>query len=112
MKGPGGPRSKVAGRTPNPEPRAPSPELESIREQIETLDGELLNLLARRVELALEAGSVKRAAGLSTLDPSHEAAVVRRAAESARELGLPEEDVRHLFWQLVGMCRRAQRERE
>lgn len=86
------------------------PSLEEIRRNIEALDAALLDVLARRRALALQAGEIKRLQGLPTLDPGHEAAVVRRAAEAARRLGLPEEDVRHLFWLVVDLCRRAQQE--
>ncbi len=44
------------------------------------------------------------------LDPPREAAIVRRAAALAREAGVDGEEVRALFWQLVGLCRRAQLE--
>ena len=57
-------------------------------------------------------GEVKRELGLPVLDPAREAAVVRRAGSLAREAGLPDEDVRYLFWHLVGLCRRAQLEGE
>jgi chorismate mutase len=44
------------------------------------------------------------------LDPAREAAVVRRSAERARDAGLDEEAVREIFWRLVGLSRRTQRE--
>lgn len=82
--------------------------LEPLRTQIEALDRELVGLIAERVRLARAAGRAKRAAGLPTLDPSREAAVVRRAGALAREAGLADEAVRDVFWQLIGLCRRAQ----
>jgi chorismate mutase len=51
---------------------------------------------------------VKRKAGLPTLDPPREAAVVRRAGALAREAGLDDEDVRYIFWHLIGLSRRMQ----
>jgi chorismate mutase len=44
------------------------------------------------------------------LDPAREAAVVRRAGTVARDAGLEDEDVRYIFWHLIGLSRRAQME--
>ena len=85
-----------------------SENLETLRTEIERVDRELVALLAQRVQLATEVGAVKRARNLPTLDPAREAVVIRRSGELAREAGLPEEDVREIFWHLVGLCRRAQ----
>jgi chorismate mutase len=48
---------------------------------------------------------------LPILDPTREAAVIRRVTEVAREAELPTEPVREIFWQIVGMSRRMQEER-
>ncbi len=83
-----------------------------LRGEIETIDGEILALLERRLELACRVGAGKRKAGLPVLDPAREARVVGRAAAAARRLGLPEEEVRDIFWGVVHLCRTAQREAE
>ena len=82
----------------------------SIRGEIERVDRALMALVAERVELARRVGAAKRALGLPTLDPAREAAVVRRAGALAREVGLDDEDVRYIFWHLIGLSRRAQME--
>ena len=87
-------------------------ELARIREEIERIDREIVELIAERVALARQVGSIKQALGMPTLDPPREAAVVRRAGELAREAGVADEDVRYVFWHLVGLCRRAQLEAE
>jgi chorismate mutase len=84
--------------------------VEGLRAGIEDVDREILERVARRVELARRIGAMKKGAAAATLDPEREAAVIRRAVETARELGLPAEPVRELFWTLVGMCRMAQLE--
>jgi chorismate mutase len=90
------------------EPDGGSQELPRIRAAIERLDRELVALVAERVRLAREVGRLKRLAGVPTLDPAREAAIIRRSATLAREVGLEEEDVRQIFWHLVGLSRRAQ----
>jgi chorismate mutase len=85
-------------------------DLSRIRDEIGELDQELVGLIARRVVLARRIGALKRVAGLPTLDPPREAAVVRRAGALAREAGLDDEDTRYVFWQLIAMSRRAQLE--
>ncbi len=85
-------------------------ELARLRDRLEAVDRELVRLMAERVAVARAIGAAKHAAGLPTLDPAREAAVVRRAASEARVHGLDEEVVRAIFWQLIGLARRAQRE--
>lgn len=82
--------------------------MEPLRARIETIDRSLIALMVERVQVAREIGAAKEALGLPTLDPAREAAVVRRAGELAREHGLEDEDVRSIFWQLIGLSRRAQ----
>lgn len=93
-------------------PDAVTGELTTIRDEIERIDRALIELIAQRVQLARRVGSVKRAAGLPTLDPPREAAVVRRAGVLAREAGLDDEDVRYIFWHLIGLSRRIQMEEQ
>jgi chorismate mutase len=85
-------------------------DLAGVREEIERIDRTLIGLIAERVRLARRVGEAKRELGLPTLDPAREAAVVRRAGTLAREVGLDDEDVRYIFWHLIGLSRRAQME--
>lgn len=85
-----------------------SPDLPDLRDEIRAIDEELLGLVRRRLEVARRVAEAKRKAGLPVLDPAREAAVVRYAGEFAREHDLAEEDVRALYWSLVGLTRRAE----
>jgi chorismate mutase len=85
-----------------------SGELTQIRRDIETLDRRIVELLAERVELGRRTGNLKREAGRPILDAAREAEVIRRAVTAARELGVPQEETREIFWHIVGMSRRAQ----
>lgn len=86
------------------------PELDALRKEVERIDRTFVQLIAERVEIARQIGAVKRERSLPTLDPAREAAVVRRAGSLAREAGLADEDVRYIFWHLIGLSRRAQME--
>lgn len=83
-------------------------ELAGCRAEIERIDNAIVALLAKRMEIGKRTGALKRAAGLPILDPTREAAVIRRVTEVARDAGLPPEPVREVFWRIVGMSRRSQ----
>jgi monofunctional chorismate mutase len=91
---------------------ATSEEVERLRGEIERLDRAIVDLIAERVRLARAVGAAKRAAGVPTLDPAREAAVIRRAGSEARDRGLADEAVREIFWHIIGLSRRAQAEPE
>jgi chorismate mutase len=83
-------------------------DLRRLRTEIERVDRALVELIAERAALGRAVGSAKKRAALAPLDPTREAAVIRRVSELAREVGAPEEDVRYIFWHLIGMSRRIQ----
>ena len=85
-------------------------ELQQLRRTIDALDRDIVAAIARRTALGSRIGEIKQEWGQPVLDPAREAAVVRRAAEHARRLGVNEEAVREVFWRLVGLARRCQRE--
>jgi len=84
--------------------------IDAVRAQIEAIDERLIAAIAERVSLARAAGCAKRANGQPVVDPAREAAVVSRASTLARAHGLPEDDVRALYWRLMAMSRHVQLE--
>ena len=82
--------------------------LEELRSRIEQLDRELVSLIGRRRDLAVEIGRTKQTLGLPIMDPKQEARVVRRAAEIARELGVDEELTRDVIWRIIAAARAVQ----
>ena len=85
-------------------------ELSRLREEIERVDRDIIDLISKRVGLARAVGAAKRAAELPTLDPAREAAVIRQVGVLAREAKLVDDDVRQIFWLIIGLSRRAQME--
>jgi len=67
-------------------------ELARCREEIEHIDNSIISLLAERLSLGKRTGELKRAAGLPILDPTREAAVIRRVTASARPNGAADLD--------------------
>ncbi|MFY9530580.1 MAG: chorismate mutase [Candidatus Acidiferrales bacterium] len=55
------------------------PEIETLRRQVDAIDGELLRLLSRRAQLAVEIGILKRKSGLSVHSSARERALLLRA---------------------------------
>jgi len=98
----------MSGTDDEQEKAAAIEELAKCRVEIERIDHEIISLLAERLVLGKRTGELKRAVGLPILDPTREAAVIRRVTTAAREAGLPPEPVREVFWQIVGMSRREQ----
>ena len=82
--------------------------LEALRKRILEVDEALVGLVGERRALVLEIGRLKAEMGLPVLDPSREAAVVRRAAELARERGVDEELTRDVIWRIMASAREEQ----
>lgn len=82
--------------------------LDRLRASIRAADEELIALVKRRRDLAIEIGRLKAELGLPVLDPPQEAVVVRRAAESARALHVDEELIRDVIWRIIASARDAQ----
>ena len=78
-------------------------ELQTLRGEIDEVDRSLVGLIAVRLDLAREAGLLKDQGGLRYDDPAREAAVVRQAAETARDLELEPEIIRDVFWRLISL---------
>ena len=82
--------------------------LATLREEIEQVDRQIIDLVVHRARLAREAGDVKRIASLPLLDPVREARVMETAAEAARQAGIPDADVRQIFRLLIAIARKSQ----
>ena len=89
-------------------PTIAPPTIASLREEIEAVDERLIAAIAERVALARAVGRVKAAEGQPIIDPAREAAVVMRASALARMAGLPEDEIRALYWKLMALSRKVQ----
>ena len=78
--------------------------IDDIRAEIDEIDGQLLERLSRRAELAVAIGHAKQALGRPIHDPGREAALLARLAE-ANPGPLSEAAVRGVFQAIVRACR-------
>ncbi len=75
--------------------------LEDYRRQIDALDQELIDVLARRFEVVKAVGHYKAGADVSVVQPARAQAVKNRAAEMAAEKGLDPDFIRELYEMMI-----------
>jgi chorismate mutase len=80
------------------------------RREIEEIDSEIIQLIARRLQETKRVFLAKRAVGMEISDPEQEMLVLRRAMDSATELGLDAGAVRDIFEILIAMSLEKQKE--
>jgi prephenate dehydrogenase len=80
-----------------PSLEASTPALEEVREQVEALDQELVELLARRVQLARRAAELKAQAGQDVPEPAREERLLASRREQATARGLEPERMDAVF---------------
>ena len=85
-----------------------SPTLASLRAEIDRIDKDLVDLLNRRSEMAVQIGQIKHAQGLDIWSSSREDEVVARALQASRG-PLPHETLRLIFRELMSSSRSLQR---
>ncbi len=80
-------------------------DLEDWRKEIDVLDRELLTLLNRRAECAIEIGRIKQAIEQPIFVPEREMSILNRILE-LNEGPLDAEAVRRIFQQIIDESRR------
>jgi 3-deoxy-7-phosphoheptulonate synthase len=79
-----------------------------IRGHIDQIDRQVVRLLARRQELAMEIGRVKQVRGMAVQMPDREAELLRIIEDEAAHLGLETGHVRAIFQLVLAESRRLQ----
>lgn len=85
----------------DPSPRS----LPVLRAMIDSLDRDLLQIMARRMSLVAEVAAYKRAHGIRIRDPRRERDVLDDRRDRARELGLPVGEIESIFRVLLRSSR-------
>jgi chorismate mutase len=91
--------------------RADDMSLEELREEIETIDHELVELIAQRTYVAETIAEVKAEQELPTEDEAQEQRVLDRAARNADRFQVDDEIVRDVFRLLIELNKVEQRDR-
>ena len=84
--------------------------LAELREEIEGIDRELVELIARRTYVAGTVADVKAERSLPTTDESQEARVMERAGENAENFDVDANLVKAIFRLLIELNKVEQRE--
>ena len=71
--------------------------LEELRQEIDRLDAQLIEVVARRLQVCCQVAEYKRAHGLPVLQPERAAQVVERAIAQGAAHGLDARFVRALY---------------
>lgn len=71
--------------------------LEELRKEIDAIDHELVELLAKRMHVVDEVGKVKKELQIEPLDTNRWQEVLESKLAMARELGLSEEFVKKIY---------------
>ncbi len=85
-------------------------DLEELRNEIRTIDREIVEQIAQRTYVAESIAAVKRERGLPTTDESQEESVMERAGENAEQFGVDANLVKAIFRLLIELNKVEQRE--
>jgi chorismate mutase len=83
--------------------------LDELRDEIEEIDSEIVESIARRTYVAESIAQVKDERGMEIHDPDREECVLKRVAERAEALDVDPETVREVFELLMDMSKDEQR---
>ncbi len=85
-------------------------ELAGWRAQIDALDTQLLELIEKRAQCALQVGEIKKQNGWPFHDPSREKLIYEKLRQKQRELGgvLPPEAITAIYREIISACRAAE----
>ena len=71
--------------------------MEGLREEIDCIDEELLNIIGKRIRIVEEIGKYKKANGLPSLDEERWREVLRSKIVRAQSLGISENFVEKIY---------------
>jgi chorismate mutase len=84
--------------------------LDELREEIESIDREIVDLIARRTYVADSIADVKAERGMDTVDEGQEEAVMERAGRNAEAFEVDSNMVKAIFRLLIELNKIEQRE--
>jgi chorismate mutase len=85
--------------------------LDELREEIRSIDREIVELIAQRTYVAESIAAVKREKGVPTTDEGQEQAVMDRAGENAQRFDVDDNLVKAIFRLLIELNKVEQRDK-
>ena len=76
-------------------------ELEELRKNIDGLDKQVLEILAKRMELVSKIAQYKKEKGIALKQPEREKQLIERSRAIAKELGLSKDFVESLYRAII-----------
>ncbi len=86
-----------------------NPDLDELREEIEEIDRDIVESIARRIYVVESIAEVKKERGMEIHDPDREKVVLERVAERAESLDVDPDDVCEVFELLMEISKKEQR---
>ena len=83
-------------------------EVAELRDEINMLDVEIVNRLARRVKVASKIGKVKRKYGKTVVDKNRESCVYTRVRELAQQYSIDPDCVEQIYREVIKFCTNVQ----
>lgn len=83
-------------------------DIESLRQEIDKLDAELVRLLNHRAQLVVEIGQLKRASNMPVVELKREHVIYENAAANNRG-PLASQDLNRIFERIIDIMRNIQR---
>lgn len=77
-------------------------ELEALRAKLDSIDDELLDVLAERAQVVAEIWAWKQAHGVERVDPERERALRERLLSRAESVGLSRQAIERVLAQIIG----------
>ena len=87
-------------------------DLESLRQQIDQIDEQLVKLISMRMDVVQEIGALKQESGQQVQDPRREAKVYVKMQQLSNEHDVPLEVIMHISDYLMSVSRDSQREQQ
>ncbi len=85
-------------------------ELTPHRKNIDYIDHQILELIAKRIESAKEIANIKKTYQASICDPEREEYLLKKLQEKSLRLNLPPEDIIKIFQMLIKINHKIEKE--
>jgi len=91
----------------NTQENTPAPDMSELRQEIDSIDSEMLRLLNQRVSVAGKIGQTKKSQGLPVFDPAREQRLLKRLAEGCDDTFCTSH-LKRIYTEIISACRTVQ----